>query len=59
MKRGPVRIYMLTQDSKKWGELLPESRKILNELEEAIYEVLKQQPFQGRIKGNIYSFPNA
>jgi len=59
MKRGPVRIYILTQDSKKWGELLPESRKILNELEEAIYEVLKQQPFQGRIKGNIYSFPNA
>lgn len=58
MKRGPVRIYILTQDSEKWGELLPESRKILNELKEAIYQVLKQQPFQGRIKDNIYSSPN-
>lgn len=57
-KRVPVKIYILTQDSKEWGELLPESKHILNELKEAIYEVLKQQPFQGRIKGNIYGWAN-
>jgi hypothetical protein len=59
IKRGPVKIYMLTQDSREWGELLPESKHILNELKEAIHEVLNKQPFDGMIKGNIYSWPNA
>jgi len=59
IKRGPVKIYILTQDSEEWGELLPESNSILNEVKDAIYEVLKQQPFQDRIKGNIYGWANA
>ena len=59
MKRGPVRIYILTQDSKEWGELRRKSNEILDELKEAIYAVLKQQTFRGRIKGNIYGLPNA
>jgi hypothetical protein len=57
-KRGPVRIYILTHDSKEWGELLRDAKQILNELKEAIYEVLERQPFRGRIKGNIYGSPN-
>lgn len=58
-KRGPCKIYILTQDSKEWGELLPESNKILNEVKDAIYQVLSQQTFRGRIKGNIYGWANA
>jgi hypothetical protein len=49
----------LTQDSKEWGELRRKSNEILDELKEAIYAVLKQQTFRGRIKGNIYGLPNA
>jgi len=55
IKRGPVKIYTLTQDSKEWGALLSKSKKILNELKEAIHEVLKHQLFDGMIKRNIYS----
>ena len=50
---------MLAQDSKEWGELLPESNRILNEVRDAIHEVLSQKTFQGRIKGDIYGWANA
>ena len=58
-KRGPCKIYILTQDSKELGKLLPESNGILDEVKDAIYEVLSQRTFQGRIKGNVYGWANA
>ncbi len=54
-KQGPVRIYTLSKDSKEWAALLPKSKKILNEVKAAVHEVLTQQPFEGGMKGNIYS----
>ncbi|OQB74070.1 MAG: hypothetical protein BWX92_03140 [Deltaproteobacteria bacterium ADurb.Bin135] len=58
-KRGPCRAYLLAHDSKDWGELLPESQKILKEAKEAVYQLLKKPKLMGSVKGNIHLCANA
>jgi hypothetical protein len=58
-ERGPCRIYILTADSKEWGDLLPESERILNDVKKSVYAFLRKNQFGGRIEGDIYALTNA
>jgi hypothetical protein len=58
-RRGLCKVYILSQDSKDWVDLPPESTKWLNEVKECIYTVLKQGHLHGRIKRDIYAWANA
>ena len=58
-KKGPCKIYILSQDSKEWSDLITESDRILNDTRESAYNVLQHGRLSGRIEGNIYAHANA
>jgi hypothetical protein len=56
-----VKVLALSPKSKEWGSLLPDSKKILADVEECIRIVLKDPDGKlcGEIKNNIYTLANA
>ena len=59
ISKGPCTIYILSQDSQEWSELMPESERILNDTKESVYEILQNRQLLGRVKGNIHAHANA
>lgn len=58
-KKGLCKIYILSQDSNEWSDLISESRQIIREVKESSYEILKNRLVSGRVKGNINILANA
>jgi hypothetical protein len=55
---GPCKVYILSEDSEEWGEFQPKAHEIFIELQECIYQVLRERRFLGPIKGDIFAWPN-
>jgi hypothetical protein len=58
-KSGLCKIYILTENSKEWGQFQPKAKQILSELKECIYhQVLEDLQYIGNLKGDIFAWPN-
>lgn len=58
-KGGPCRIYVLSRNSKDWGNLLSKSEMITGQIKESVYEILLNKKLVGLIRGDIYANANA
>ncbi len=58
-RKGQCRVLVLSPDSHEWGDLANLSEKILTDLRDSVYEVLREIRLFGNIKGKIFALANA